>query len=159
MEGQRVELNAMTSDQFVAFVEDKLTETGIAKVVPPKDQLDGAYRLFARSKRVKAVVEEAILALDDDEIGIPYDLEDLVRDYLAEQSRHALGGRGAACGGQRAVTAIPLLLALAQGRKPPLRRAPRVRPKEITLHMAVAKVALTAIDQWDCLRIKVGVRA
>jgi hypothetical protein len=31
MEGQRVELNAMTSDQFVAFVEDKLTEAGIAK--------------------------------------------------------------------------------------------------------------------------------
>jgi hypothetical protein len=57
------------------------------------------------------------------------------------------------------VTAITLLLALAQGRKPRLRRAPRVRPKEITLHLAVAKVALAAIDQWDCLQIKVGARA
>jgi hypothetical protein len=57
------------------------------------------------------------------------------------------------------VTAIPPLLALAQGRKPRLRRAPRVRSKEITLHMAVAKVAFAAIDQWDCLRIKVGARA
>jgi hypothetical protein len=57
------------------------------------------------------------------------------------------------------VTAIPLLLALAQGRKPRLRRAPRVRPKEITWHMAVAKVALAAIDQRDCLRIKMGARA
>ena len=32
--GQRVELNAMTSDQFVAFVERKLTEHGAAKVIP-----------------------------------------------------------------------------------------------------------------------------
>ena|GEM_PF-5543636 len=55
------------------------------------------------------------------------------------------------------MTAITLLLALAQGRKPRLRRASRVRPKEITLHLAVAKVA--AIDQWDCLRIKLGARA
>jgi len=57
------------------------------------------------------------------------------------------------------VTAIPLLLPLAQGHKARLRRALRVRPNEITLHMAVAKVALAAIDQWHCLRIKVGTRA
>ena len=37
MEGQRVELNAMTSDQFVALVERKLTEAGIAKIVLPND--------------------------------------------------------------------------------------------------------------------------
>jgi hypothetical protein len=62
MEGQRVELNAMTSDQFVAFVERKLTEAGIAKIVPPKDQLGEAYRVFARSERIRTIVEEAIAA-------------------------------------------------------------------------------------------------
>ncbi len=34
--------------------------------------------------------------------------------------------------------ACPPLLALAEGRRPRARRAPRVRPKEITLHLAVA---------------------
>jgi hypothetical protein len=34
--GQRVELNAMTSDQFLDFVEDKLVAAGIEKIVPPR---------------------------------------------------------------------------------------------------------------------------
>ena len=84
MEGQRVELNAMTSDQFVAFVERKLTEAGIAKVVPSKDQLETAYRLFARSERIRTIVEEAIAADADAEIAVPDDLEAHVRAYLAD---------------------------------------------------------------------------
>jgi hypothetical protein len=84
MEGQRVELNAMTSDQFVAFVERKFTEAGIAKIVPPKDQLDKAYRVFARSERIRTIVEEAIAADAGAEIAVPDDLEAQVRDFLAE---------------------------------------------------------------------------
>jgi hypothetical protein len=79
LEGQRVELNAMTSDQFVAFVERKLTEAGIAKVVPPKDQLEEVYRLFARSKQIEEIVEKEIAALIDAEIAIHEDLEARVR--------------------------------------------------------------------------------
>jgi hypothetical protein len=82
MEGQRVELNAMTSDQFVAFVERKLTEAGIAKIVPPNDQLDKAYRLFARSKLVEEAVEKFIEEMPDDTIAVPDDLDARVRDYL-----------------------------------------------------------------------------
>jgi hypothetical protein len=84
LEGQRVELNAMTSDQFVAFVERKLTEAGIAKIVPPKDQLGEAYRVFARSERIRTIVEEAIAADAGAEIAVPDDLEAQVRDFLAE---------------------------------------------------------------------------
>jgi VRR-NUC domain len=35
---------------------------------------------------------------------------------------------------------LPPLLSIAQGRKPRLRKAPSVRPKEISLHMLVAKI-------------------
>jgi hypothetical protein len=84
MEGQRVELNAMHSDEFVAFVERKLTEAGIAKVVPAKDQLAEAYRLFAKSKRIEEAVETAIEELSDEETAVPDDLEARVRAYLAE---------------------------------------------------------------------------
>ena len=84
MNGQRVELNAMTSDQFIAFVERKLTEAGIAKVIPKKKQLAAAYRLFVRSARTEEAVKEAIDRLDDEEISVPDDLEARVRAYLAE---------------------------------------------------------------------------
>ena len=40
----RVELNAFTSDQFVAWLEGKLNEHGITKVVPDDAALELAYR-------------------------------------------------------------------------------------------------------------------
>jgi hypothetical protein len=47
---QRVELNAMASEQFVACIERKLAEHGIKKIVPVKETLDEAYRLFERGR-------------------------------------------------------------------------------------------------------------
>lgn len=84
LSGQRVELNALTSDQFIAFVEAKLVEAGVGKVVPPKELLEDAFRLFTRSKRIEKVVEEAIAVQSNDAIAVPADIEDQVRAYLAE---------------------------------------------------------------------------
>jgi hypothetical protein len=41
---QRVELNAMTSDQLVAFVERKLDDNGVKKLIPSTRLLADAYR-------------------------------------------------------------------------------------------------------------------
>jgi hypothetical protein len=60
--GQRVELNAMTSEDFVAFVERKLDEHGIETVVPERDQLDDAYCAFARTEAVREAVDKALEA-------------------------------------------------------------------------------------------------
>ena len=84
LSGRRVELNAMTSDQFLAFVESKLVAADIEKIVPPKNQLDETYRLFVRSERIEHAVEEVIAGLGDIEEAVPDDLEAMVRDYLAE---------------------------------------------------------------------------
>ena len=66
----------MTSDQFLDCVEDKWVAAGIEKIVPPKDQLDAAYRLFTRSVHIKKVVDEAIAAhADEAEVAVPDDLE------------------------------------------------------------------------------------
>jgi hypothetical protein len=43
-EGERVELNAMTADQFIDWLERKLDEQGIGKVVPDPETLATAYR-------------------------------------------------------------------------------------------------------------------
>jgi hypothetical protein len=87
MSGQRVELNAMTSDQLIEVVEGKLAEHGIRKVVPAKDRLDKAFRLFARTKVVEEAVEKVIVAMPADTIAVPEDLDARVRDYLDENPK------------------------------------------------------------------------
>ena len=48
-QGQRVELNAMTAPQFIAFLERKLTEHGAGKVVPDQYVLaEHAARILER---------------------------------------------------------------------------------------------------------------
>ena len=81
---RRVELNALPSDQLVAFIERKLTEHGVKKVVPDTDLLGDAYRLFVRSKRVEEVVAKAIEDIDDEDIDLPADLAARVADYLKD---------------------------------------------------------------------------
>ena len=83
---RRVELNALTSPQFVQFLDDKLKKHGIKKVVPQADELANAYSLFVRNAKVEAVIEEAIDNMDDDgeEIKVPKDLERQVRKYLED---------------------------------------------------------------------------
>jgi hypothetical protein len=54
--GRRVELNAMTSDQFVDFIKGKLTVTGAKKVVPDTAILTEAYVAIRREILARPVV-------------------------------------------------------------------------------------------------------
>jgi len=82
---QRVELNAMTSPQFVAFLERKLKEHGIAKVVPDEDELADAYKFFVRNLDIEKAVERVIKnhKADEDAIKVPDDLAKQVRKVLS----------------------------------------------------------------------------
>lgn len=83
MSGRRVELNAMTADQFIRFVERKLAGAGIRKIVPDAETLAAAYRLFADSREIEHLVEEALASRRrDTEVRVPGGLERLVRKYL-----------------------------------------------------------------------------
>ena len=55
---RRVELNAMTSPQFVAFLERKLRENGVAKIVPDQDLLAEVYTGMERGRRLKEAAQE-----------------------------------------------------------------------------------------------------
>jgi hypothetical protein len=81
---RRVELNAMTSPQFVEFLERKLRKAGVEKIAPDADELADAYRLFANGGRIQDVVDKAIEELDNEDVEVPDDLEKHVRDYLAK---------------------------------------------------------------------------
>jgi hypothetical protein len=81
--GDRVELNAMTSDQFIAWLERKLAEAGVRKVIPDQTGLANAYRRAVRQQRLEAAIEEALSDLDEDEeITIPDDLDGRIRAKL-----------------------------------------------------------------------------
>jgi hypothetical protein len=83
---QRVELNALASDELVEWIEGKLRQHGIAKVVPDGDTLGNAYRRM----RAQALVQEQInktLAKLNREIGsvpIPGDLIAKIRAKLKD---------------------------------------------------------------------------
>jgi hypothetical protein len=81
---QRVELNAFASDDLIEFIEGKLDERGITKVVPSNVRLGEAYRLFARSARIEKIVEAALKREKDTPISIPADLTEQVQVYLEE---------------------------------------------------------------------------
>jgi len=83
-EGERVELNALTSDELVALIERKLAKNGIAKVVPDDKTLADAYRRMHRQALVQAKIDELVEQLDEDEIEIPDDLHDRVDALLRE---------------------------------------------------------------------------
>jgi hypothetical protein len=83
--GQRVELNAMTSDQFIGWLERKLGEAGVQKVVPDQPALANAYRRAVRQQRVQEAIDEAVDRIaqeDENDISIPDDLQEHIREQL-----------------------------------------------------------------------------
>ena len=57
--GHRVELNAFTSDAFVVWLESKLKEQGVAKVMPDDTTLEIAYRRAVSVARYREVIDMA----------------------------------------------------------------------------------------------------
>lgn len=89
-EGQRVELNAMSSRQLVDWLEDKLTKAGVKKVVPDDEALTAAYR---RARKL-AVVRRAITrALADDgdqpDVAVSQDLRTRIVEALNNEPAQA----------------------------------------------------------------------
>jgi len=80
---RRVELNAMTSPQFIAFIERKLLERGIAKVVPDETLLAKIYAGFEKSRRLKDAVKK-LDKIDMSGFSAPKNLPRRVRQYLKQ---------------------------------------------------------------------------
>jgi hypothetical protein len=89
LRNQKVELNAMTSRQLVNFVESKLKQHGITKVIPDSETLVRTYEMFAASNRLSEVFEELKEKLekeseDQESIKMPEDLEAKVKNKLKQ---------------------------------------------------------------------------
>ena len=60
LRNQRVELNAFTSGDFIKWLEAKLKEVGVTKVIPDEDRMTQAYRLAIEGHRVNQRLEEIV---------------------------------------------------------------------------------------------------
>jgi hypothetical protein len=86
---RRVELNAMTSPQFVAFVERKLTEHRITKIVPNVDLLKKTFREYAIGHTIETKFNEsreAITAEAQKAFKLPPNLKQQVQQVLKQHN-------------------------------------------------------------------------
>jgi hypothetical protein len=81
---ERVELNAMSSDVFVEFVERKLNEHGVAKVIPAPATLAEAFTAFRRGAAAQAALEPEMARLNAEPVEVPSDLDARLRAHLED---------------------------------------------------------------------------
>lgn len=79
---RRVELNALTSRQFLDLIEGALQDTGIEKIVPSTDSLGEMYRRQRQHEDLQEAFKAQIAETPHGAYAIPADLEQRVRDYL-----------------------------------------------------------------------------
>jgi len=86
MDNQRVELNAFTSDQFIDFIEGKLEEHNIKKVIPDDHYLEQKFRHAAQAsyleEHMQEIKQEAIEY--GSAVEIPSSLRESVKEVIED---------------------------------------------------------------------------
>ena len=82
--GKRVELNAMDSGQFVEWLEGKLKEHGVEKVVPGQEILDKAYTRAYKLVRIEEEIFKTFERYKNEVVSPPEDLADVVSSKINE---------------------------------------------------------------------------
>ena len=82
--GERVELNALTSDALVKWIEGKLDGLGIGKVVPDAQTLERAFRRAAKAHYINRHIAEVEAAAKEhaEQLEVPADLGARVEEQL-----------------------------------------------------------------------------
>jgi hypothetical protein len=81
---ERVELNAMTSDQFIAWLESKLEQHGVEKVIPDIKVLRSAYRRAVFLQQLDAAQAELAGQIKRDKVALPAALAREVKRLLKD---------------------------------------------------------------------------
>jgi len=83
--GERVELNAMTSDQFIEWLERKLIEHRIKKLVPDNDTLVAAYRRAVFLRKLEKEEELSRKKISAQRFKIPKNLFSRLKKMLKDE--------------------------------------------------------------------------
>jgi hypothetical protein len=89
-DGQRTELNAMDSQQFIDWLVEKLMDNGVTKVVPDSEVLEAAYRravLVGRANRALAAVQHDWNTNGHSEIQVPAGIAKQIHELLKNSNR------------------------------------------------------------------------
>jgi DNA topoisomerase VI subunit B len=89
-QGKRVELNALTSEQFIRFIEHKLEAHGVTKVMPDnEDFLAAAYKRAVTFSRLQQHVDRlfADAQKELEQIPVPVDLREQLERRLEHSHR------------------------------------------------------------------------
>jgi len=81
--GKRVELNAMTTPQFIEFLERKFKEVGVTKFTPSTEILRRAYKHAVHLTEIQKAVDCAIASRDGIKIQCPRDIKAQVKKQLS----------------------------------------------------------------------------
>ena len=79
-------MNAFTSADFVAFIEEKLREHKIGKVIPKVDVLRKAYRRAVRINYIETKIDELTEEANEvaEETKVPRDIKSRVKKVIEE---------------------------------------------------------------------------
>lgn len=69
---------------MIAFIERKLAQHEIAKVIPHQVTLADAYRRMHRQAAVQAAVDEVVEDLDDEEVPVTKGLQNRIKKMLKD---------------------------------------------------------------------------
>ena len=83
----RVELNAFASDELVAWIEKKLDEHGVTKVVPDDDDLADAYQRARRLAAVQDRIDEVLKDIEGEDKDADEKEPDDLRDEIQKRLR------------------------------------------------------------------------
>lgn len=89
LESARVELNALTSGDLIKWIEAKLDEQGVEKVVPDAETLEDAFRRAQQIRHVEDAIAEAVEQARENSANAepPDDLEEQVRERLCDDPK------------------------------------------------------------------------
>lgn len=82
--GERVELNAMTSELFISWLEEKLDNAGVEKVVPSEKELKKWYEQAKKQAILEDKIEKQKKEVQEMNIEIPKDLTGKIKERLKD---------------------------------------------------------------------------
>ncbi len=85
--GKRVELNEFSSDDFIKWIESKLDQQGIKKVIPDENTLGEAYARAIKVATVNQAIEDAMGDAEEaaENHPVPKTLAQQIREQLQEK--------------------------------------------------------------------------
>ena len=87
LQHSRIELNAFTSAELIGWLDTKMAEAGVGKVIPPDDILQNEFAELLRDRAQTAVTDEIDQRVENQVAGIEAEKTEATKEIQAEIDR------------------------------------------------------------------------